>query len=100
VLASTSLSSGPVIPQFDAAFNGQVNLSQQITPQPSPFQTGSNLFSTHSLLGSVGFAKGFSTGTAFQINFTANRQSENSTRLNLTPSTTGDLSVSLVQPLL
>ena len=100
VLASTSLSSGPAIPQFDAALNGQVNLSQQITPQPSAFQTGSNLFSAHSLLGSVGFVKGFSTGTAFQVNFTSNRQSENSTRLNLNPYTTGDLSVSLVQPLL
>jgi outer membrane protein len=100
VLASTPLSSGPAIPQFDAALNGQVNLSQQNTPQPSPFTTGSNLFSSHSLLGNVGFVKGFSTGTAFQVNFTSNRQSENSTRLNLNPFTTGDLSVSLVQPLL
>jgi outer membrane protein TolC len=100
VLASTPLSSGPAIPQLDPALNGQVNLSQQITPQPSAFQTGSNVFSAHSLLSSVGFVKGFSTGASFQVNFTSNRQSENSTRLNLNPFTTGDLNVSFIQPLL
>jgi outer membrane protein len=100
VLASTPLSSGPAIPQFDAALKGQLNLSQQITPQSSSFQTGSNLFSSHSFLGSFGLVKGFSTGTAVQVNFTGSRQSENSTRLNLNPFTTGDLSFSLVQPLL
>jgi len=100
VLASTPLSSGSAIPQFDAALRGQVNLSQQIMPQPSSFQTGSSLFSSHLLLGSFGFVKGFSTGTAVQVNFTGTRQSENSTRLNLNPFTTADLNVSLVQPLL
>jgi outer membrane protein len=100
VLASTPLSSGPAIPQFDPALDGQVNLSQQITPQPSAFQTGSNTFSAHSLLGSFGFVKAFSTGTSSQANFTSNRQSQDSTRLNLNPFTTGDLSISLIQPLL
>jgi hypothetical protein len=67
--------------------------------QPSAFQTGSNVFFRPLAAEQHRFCQGFSTGASFQVNFTSNRQSENSTRLNESVYD-GDLNVSFIQPLL
>lgn len=100
ILSPTALSSGFNVPQFDPSLAANIALAQTNYPQSDAFLTGSNYYSSHSLLGGVGYTQGFSTGTLFSSSFTTNRFNEASIRLNLNPFTTGALNVSITQPLL
>ncbi len=100
ILGSTPFSTGPALPQFDPSVSADASLAQTVYPQADAFQTGSNIFSSHSLSGSAGYVQGFSTGMSLAATFTSTRLNEASTRLNLDPFTTGALGLTLSQPLL
>ena len=100
ILSPTPLSPGPALPQFDPSISASASLTQLDYPRSDAFNTGSNLYTSHSLSGSGGYTQGFATGTVFNATFTSTRLNETSTRLNLNPFTTGALNVTLTQPLL
>jgi outer membrane protein len=100
VLSPTPLSPGPALPQFDPSLSANTSLAQLVYPQADSFQTGTNLFSSHTVSGSVGYVQGFSTGTSLAASYISTRVNEASTRLNLNPFTSAALSLTLNQPLL
>lgn len=100
ILSPTPYSTGTAVPQFDPSVNSNLTLSQLQYPQSTSFATGSNYYSSHSVAGGIAYNQGFSTGTMFNTTFTAARLNEASTRTNLNPFLTGELSVSITQPLL
>jgi outer membrane protein len=100
ILSASPYSPGSAIPQFDPSVAANVSLTQLDYPQSDAFSTGSNYYSSHSVLGTISYNQGFATGTTFNTAFSADRLSEASTRINLNPFLTGALSVSITQPLL
>jgi outer membrane protein len=98
--SALGLSNGPTVPQFDPVIVGQIAISQQIMPQPSPFTSGSNVEESHGLLVNVGYQQGFSPGTQLIVTTNSDATNSSSTHNNLNPSTSGYLNVSIVQPLL
>lgn len=98
--SALGLSNGPAVPQFDPEIVGQIAISQQIMPQPSPFTSGSNVEESHGLLVNVGYQQGFSPGTQLMVTTNSDATNSSSTHNNLNPSTSGYLNVSIVQPLL
>lgn len=99
VIDPTSLSSGTAIPQFDPHIISNLSLAQSIYPQPDPAPTGSNIFSSHSVLGSVGYSQAFATGTQLSAEMSGSRLREASMRFNTNPYYTAMLNISVAQPL-
>lgn len=100
LLDITSLSPGSAIPQFDPLVSPNIELAQNVSPQPDPTQTGSNVFSSHTLGGGIGYSQAFSTGTALNLSYRASRLDEASVRFNIDPYISNDLNVTITQPLL
>ena len=57
-------SSGPPIPTYDPAVNGQLTWQHQTTPQINPASYGVPALVARNLLGNVGLTAGFSPGTS------------------------------------
>ncbi len=93
-------SAGPPLPQFDPSLNGLLQASRTNTFETNFNTAGVNPLVANNFLGTFGYSQGFSPGTAVSASFNETRTSFNSVTSNYDPYTTGNLSVSVVQPLL
>ena len=94
-------SSGPVIPQYDPAISGLINLAHQSTPEYNPLLTGaSNWLVTNNVTGNVGFTQGFSPGTQLSMTFDNTRLTSNADRYTYNPILNSSLGITITQPVL
>ena len=100
VLGSTPLSTGSRIPQFDPVLSGSVNYQRQSTPETSVFLAGTNPLRSNTVGTNIGYLQGFSPGTALSATFNSSRLDSNSSRTDYNPYTSGNLGLTLTQPLL
>ncbi len=100
ITGASGFSAGPPIPMFDPALTGTLTWQHSSVPELSNFSTGTYTATGNSLAGDLSLQKGFSTGTQVGLDFTASRQTSNSSRNLYNPYTTSALGLSIVQPLL
>jgi outer membrane protein TolC len=93
-------SSGPPIPTYDPAVNGQFNWEHQSAPQINPASYGVNPLVARNLLGNVGLTAGFSPGTQVGLAFDNTSESANATNFLYNPFTQSSLGLTVTQPLL
>jgi outer membrane protein len=91
---------GPPIPQYDPSITGSLLWSKQQTPESSSIITGNDLLTSKSLAANLGLQQGFSTGTSYAVTFNTTSQNTNSLRNTYNPYTTGNLGLTVTQPLL
>jgi outer membrane protein len=91
---------GPPIPQYDPSLNGSLAWTRQSMPEQSTLTTGTSALHQDSLTGSLALQQGFSTGTSYSLGYTSTSANSNSTRNTFNPSTSGNLSLTVTQPLL
>jgi outer membrane protein len=91
---------GPPVPQFDPVLTGALLWQKQETPQNSTFTTGTDNLVTRSLMANLGLQQGFSTGTNYALTYTSTWQDTNSVKNGYNPSTSGNLGLTVTQPLL
>ncbi len=96
----TPFATGPPIPAYDPSIAGLLNWSHQSTPQTSSFVTGTNALIANNATGNLGIQKAFATGTALNVGFNNNRQMSNISRSQYNPYITGNLGLTVTQPLL
>src|SRR5947209_6773 len=99
-IQSGTFATGPAVRAYDPAIAGVLNWAHQTTPQTSSLVTGTNSLVANTLTGNLGVQKGFSTGTAVNLGFNNNRQISNAARSQYNPYTTGNLGLTVTQPLL
>jgi len=100
VLGSTPLSIGSRIPQFDPVLTGSANYQRQSIPELSPFFAGANPLVSNTVGINAGYVQGFSPGTTVSAEFTSSRLDSNNTRTDYNPYTSGNLGLTVTQPLL
>ncbi len=100
VLGSTPPSIGSRIPQFDPVLAGTLNYQKQSTPETSVFLAGTNPLRSNTVGGNIGYTQGFSPGTTVSGTFNSSRLDSNSSRTDYNPYTTGNLGLTVTQPLL
>ncbi|MGI8743616.1 MAG: TolC family protein [Bryobacteraceae bacterium] len=100
IQAGTPFATGPAPPAYDPAITGLLNWAHQTTPQTSSFVTGTSALIANTTTGNLGLQKGFSTGTAINAGFNNSRQFSNVQRSQYNPYTTGNLGLTVTQPLL
>ena len=93
-------STGTPIPQFDPFLNATFQGGHTTTLESSFNTAGVNPLIANTLLGTVGYTQGFSTGTAISGSFNETRTNANAITSNYNPFTTGYATVSVVQPFL
>jgi outer membrane protein len=94
-------STGPVIPQYDPALSGLINVAHQSTPEFNPLLTGaSNWLVANNVTGNVGFTQGFSPGTLLNMTFDNTRLTTNADRYTYNPILNSSLAFTITQPLL
>src|SRR5690242_20355197 len=93
-------STGSPIPAYDPFFSLGINGAHLSQPQNSYSSQGTtNLVQTQTT-GSGAYQQGFSTGTAFSLNYDQSRYDANWLRSDYNPYTIGSLSLTITQPLL
>lgn len=100
VLGSTPLSVGSRIPQFDPTLTGALNYQKQSIPETSVFLAGANPLQNNTVGGNLGYLQGFSTGTTISSTFNSSRLDSNNARTDYNPYTSGNLGMTVTQPLL
>jgi len=100
VLGSTPLSIGSRIPQFDPVLTGSANYQRQSIPELSPFFAGANPLVSNTVGINAGYVQGFSPGTTVSAEFASSRLDSNNTRTDYNPYTSGNLGLTVTQPLL
>jgi outer membrane protein len=101
VTGALPLSPGPVIPQYDPALSGLINVAHQSTPEFNPLLTGaSNWLVSNNVTGNVGFTQGFSPGTQLSMTFDNTRLTTNADRYTYNPILNSSLGFTITQPLL
>ena len=100
VLGSTPLSAGSRIPQFDPTLTGSLNYQKQSIPETSVFLAGANPLQNKTIGANLGYLQGFSTGTTISSSFNSLRLDSNNSRTDYNPYTSGNLGVTVTQPLL
>ncbi len=100
VLGNTPLSVGSRIPQFDPTLTGSLNYQKQSIPETSVFLAGANPLQNNTIGANLGYLQGFSTGTTISSGFNSSRLNSNNARTDYNPYTSGNLGITLTQPLL
>ena len=100
VLGTAPLSVGSRIPQFDPVLSGSFNYQRQSTPETSAFLAGTNPLRSNTIGSNIGYVQGFSAGTTVSAAFNSSRLDSNNTRTDYNPYTSGNLGLTVTQPLL
>ena len=100
VLGNTPVSVGSRIPQFDPTLTGSLNYQKQSIPETSVFLAGANPLQNNTVGANLGYLQGFSTGTTISSAFNSSRLNSNNARIDYNPYTSGNLGITLTQPLL
>ncbi len=93
-------STGPVLPQFDPSLFGVIQGGHTTNLETSLNTAGVNPLIVNTVLGTVGYNQGFSTGTNVNVSFNETRNDTNALRNDYNPYTTGYLALTVTQPLL
>ncbi len=100
MLQTVPLTTGPPLPQFDAAITGQLNWTHSTTPDTDPLAYGTNAISGNTANYNVGYTQGFGPGTALTVGFNNAYNTTNTLQSAYSPYTTSNLGFTVTQPLL
>lgn len=91
---------GTAIPNYDPQLAGLVSWGHFSSPQSTPFLYGTTSLVTTSRQANFTLSEGFASGAIASLSFNNSNQFLNSGRPDLNPLTTGNLSLTVSQPLL
>ncbi|MGA2214887.1 MAG: TolC family protein [Bryobacteraceae bacterium] len=100
MLQTVPLTTGPPLPQFDAAITGQLNWTHSTTPDTDPLAYGTNAISGNTANYNLGYTQGFGPGTALTVGFNNAYNTTNTLQSAFSPYTTSNLGFTVTQPLL
>jgi outer membrane protein len=100
ITGAVPLSIGPAIPLYDPALVGTLTWQRQTIPQLSNVTSGSGVLASRGPLGSLSLVQGFSTGTQYDVAFTASNQRVNASVYRLNPYVQSNVTLTITQPLL
>jgi len=91
---------GTAIPSYDPVLNGIISWGHTTSPQSTAFLYGTTSLVTTTKQANFTLSEGFSTGAIASLSFNNQDQFLNSGRPDLNPLQTGNLSMTVTQPLL
>lgn len=100
IQGSIAASSGPAVPKFDPALQGQLNWSHQEAPQTDLSKSGTYDLITETALGGLGIQQGLASGASWNAGYSLSRINFNSIQSSFDPYLSGSLGLAVTQPLL
>ncbi len=100
VTGTIPYATGPAVPLFDPALEGQLNWTHQTTPEANSVIVGTSALQTNTTVADAGYVQGFGPGTELNVSFNNTRETLNSLRGNYSPYTTSNFGFTVTQPLL